>query len=251
MIVRTDAVVLRAFDYGETSRIATLYTRTHGRVSVLARGARRPKSRFGSTLQPMAYIQAVFFRRDGRGLQTLKEAAHVRLWHRTQADLERLTGALRMIELTRALTEEEEASPLTFRLLVDHMEALENAPETETVLPHFQLRFARILGFSPDVRREDVESIEGEGGQLSLENGRVLPIGTGAAGPRAGRGALRAFAILARTDLATALRLRLTPAERNETQTLADAYMRHHVEEAYPDRVRRVTDQLAAGRGGN
>jgi DNA repair protein RecO (recombination protein O) len=119
------------------------------------------------------------------------------------------------------------------------------------VLPHFQLRFARVLGFSPDVRREDVESLEDEGGQLSLANGRILPSGTGAAGPRAGRGALRAFAILARTDLETALRLRLTPAERNETQTLADAYMRHHLEEAYPDRVRRVTDQLAAGRGGN
>ncbi|MFM8780511.1 MAG: DNA repair protein RecO, partial [Gemmatimonadota bacterium] len=46
----TDALVLHAFDYRETSRIVRLATRHAGVVSAVARGARRPKSRFGSGL---------------------------------------------------------------------------------------------------------------------------------------------------------------------------------------------------------
>ncbi|MEL7362835.1 MAG: recombination protein O N-terminal domain-containing protein, partial [Bacteroidota bacterium] len=48
MIVRTDAVVLRTLDYGETSQIVALFAREHGLLSVIAKGSRRPKSRFGS-----------------------------------------------------------------------------------------------------------------------------------------------------------------------------------------------------------
>ncbi len=88
MIVRTDAVVLRAFDYGETSRIATVLTRHHGVIGVLAKGARRPTSRFGATLQPGAYVELVYYFRESRGLQTLKESAHVTRFPGLTADLD-------------------------------------------------------------------------------------------------------------------------------------------------------------------
>ncbi|MEL6615154.1 MAG: DNA repair protein RecO, partial [Bacteroidota bacterium] len=70
MIVRTDAVVLRTLDFRETSRIVTLLTRQHGITGVVANGARRTKSVFGSTLQPTAYLQVVYYYKPGRGLQT-------------------------------------------------------------------------------------------------------------------------------------------------------------------------------------
>src|SRR5450756_92336 len=49
-LVTTDALVLHAFDYRETSRIVRLVTRELGVVSVIARGARRPKNKFGAAL---------------------------------------------------------------------------------------------------------------------------------------------------------------------------------------------------------
>ena len=119
MIVRTEAVVLRRMDYGETSQIVTLFTREKGRLAVMAKGARLPKSRFGSSLQPMSYMQAVLYYKASRGLQTLTESAHVQHFARIGHSLEKLSVGQRVMELTYALLHEEEANPLVFNLLVE------------------------------------------------------------------------------------------------------------------------------------
>ena len=254
MIVRTDAVVLRAFDYGETSRIVRLLTRQHGVIGVLARGARRPTSAFGSTLQPASYVQAVYYYRAGRGLQTLKETAHVVRFKRVPGDLDRVTAALRVVEVARLLLEEGEAHPLALDLVV-HALGFVDAAEANVAnaAPWFQLRLAALLGFAPDVRREDVEALGDGGGRLLLQSGAVAPDGPRGAGSGegvvAGRAALRAFAVLARTDLATAGRMRLAPDVRREVEGLVDAFVRVHTESTYPERVRGVADQLDAGLG--
>ena len=249
MIVRTDAVVLRAFDYGETSQIVTLLTRQHGMIGVLAKGARRPKSRFGSTLQPMAYVQVVYSYKENRGLQTLREAAHVERWPALAADLERVAVAMRLVELTRALLHEGDPNPMAFALLVRSLNWLNATPShPANVLPWFQLRLASLLGFAPDVQREDVEGLGDEGGTLLLASGVIASQShAGRGGLRASRACLRAFAIFTRTDLDLAGRLDLDDTLRPEVENLVDAYLRHHVEEAYPDRVRRVVGQMTEG----
>src|SRR5690606_11710319 len=120
------------------------------------------------------------------------------------------------------------------------------------VLPYFQLRLAAVLGFSPDVRREAVQALGDEGGVLALDSGAVAPPGAAPkAGMRASRAALRAFAVFARADLDTVMRMALADDLRAEVETLEDAYLRHHVEDAYPHRVSKVAGQLAAlPRGG-
>ena len=255
MIVRTDAVVLRAFDYSETSRIATVFTRQHGVIGVMAKGARRPTSRFGSTLQPTAYVQLVYYYKAERGLQTLREATHVQRFPAltsVSADpegLARITAGLRMVELIRALLEERDANPPLFGLLVQTLAWLDTAEaNAANALPWFQLRLAAHLGFTPDVQREDIEALGDEGGTLLLDTGTIAPAGfVGRASVRATRPALRAFAVFARTDLQTAGRMRLDPDQRAEVESLVDAYLRFHTEDAYPDGVRRVAGQMTEG----
>lgn len=259
MIVRTDAIVLHAFDYGETSRIVRLLTRPHGVIGVIARGARRPTSAFGSTLQPMSYLQAVYYHRPQRGLQTLKEAAHVVRFKRLTSEIGRVTLGLRVLEITRALIEEGEAHPLALDLAVRTLEHLDEAEANlGNAVPWYQLQLAALLGFAPDVRREDVEALDDEGGRLLLQSGAVLAAGAEASafglassgeGIEASRAALRAFAVLARTPLDTASRMRLAPDVRREVEGLTDAFVRVHFETTYPERVRHVTDQLDAGLG--
>jgi len=83
----------------------------------------------------------------------------------------------------------------------------------------------------------------------------VPATGSGAAGLaghaalRASRAALRAFAVFALADLDTAGRLRLDGPTRTEVEALVDAYLRYHTEDAFPERVRRVADQMAGGAG--
>ena len=247
-IIRTEAVVLRSLDYGETSQIVTLLTRGRGKIGVMAKGARRTKSQFGSTLQPMAYTQVVFYYKPTRDLQILSESSHVDSFHRLRGDLESITIGLRIVEIVDALVEEESPQPNAFALTVRALRRLNQTEERAANLwPFVQLRLARLLGIAPAIERTNVEAVEEEG-LLSRANGGVYPAeATPEAPRRASRAALRAYAIFARADLDTVMRMELAPEVRREVEELVRDFLRYHVEEAYPERGQEVIAQLERG----
>jgi DNA repair protein RecO (recombination protein O) len=250
-IVRTEAIVLRSLDYGETSQIVTLFTREKGKVAVMAKGARRIKSPYGSTLQPMAYTQVVFYYKPTRTLQTLTESSHAKAFLGLRRSLDKITIGLRIVELVAALMEDEDPHPETFQLTLRLLERLDEADaRIANLWPYAQLRLATVLGLAPSVQRDRVEAVDGEQGLLSLADGGVYPLD---AEPRAAqtasRAALRAYAVFARADLDTAMRMELTPEVRQEVERLVDAYLRYQFEDAYPDRSREVIAQLQRSGG--
>src|SRR5678815_1971564 len=99
-LVVTDAIVLHAFDYLESSRILRLVTREAGVRSVLARGARRSKRRFGSALDLFAQGSAELYVKVGRELDTLGGFDVVRARPQLAERLERFAGASAIAELT-------------------------------------------------------------------------------------------------------------------------------------------------------
>ena len=248
MIVRTEAIVLRSIDYSETSRIVTLYTRHRGKVTVMARGARAAKSRFGSTLQPMSYIQVVYYYKATRELQTLSEASHVRPFNDIGRSLEKMAIGLRIMEIASGLLEEEQSTEI-FELLVRVLATLnEIQSHAQNILPYFSLKLSNALGFDPGFTRESVARLPDEGGVLSLDSGEIFPDGSLVpAGKRASREVLRAFAICARAEIGPALALDLTAAGRHELESLIDAYLRYHVGGSLPSRSTRVVGRLLDG----
>lgn len=246
MIIRTEAIVLRALKYGETSQIVTLFTREKGKLAVIAKGARLPKSRFGSTLQPMSYTQVVLYYKATRGLQTLTESAHVQPFHDIGRNLEKMTVGLRAVELVYALMQEEQEHADVFNLLLHTLAHLNDATErVRNLLPLFQMRLATLLGFAPQIDRDVVADLPDEGGLLDLDTGAVFPpdaLPTTAR--KASRTALRAYAIFARADTDAVLRMHLEPPVRGEVEHLVDDYLRFHVEDAYPSRGEKVFSQL-------
>ena len=244
-IVRTEAVVLRGLDYSESSRIVTLLTRKRGKVAVLAKGARRTKSKFGATLQPMAHTQVVFYYKPTRSLQMLSESSHMATYQTLNDRLPKITLGLRMVELTDALIGDENPQASVFELLVTVLHRLDAEDERpETLWPLFQMRLAEALGVAPAIRRDRVEAVE-DTGWLSLSDGGVYPIEARPSAAReAPRAALRAYAIIARADLDTVLRMHMTPAVRRRVQELVDVYLRHHFDESIPDRCRTVLAQF-------
>lgn len=248
-IVRTEAIVLRSLNYGETSQIVTLFTREKGKLAVIAKGARQTQSRFGSSLQPMAYTQVVFYYKPTRTLHTLSESAHAESFHRIQQDLKKITVGLRVVEALYGLLEDQDPQPSVFNVALHVLRRL-NASQAriENLWPYFQLRLATALGLAPAVNRTTVTQITASEGLLSLEDGNVYPLeASPRTARRASRAALRAFAVFARADLDAVMRMSLTLPVRREVSTLIDDYMRYHFEEAYPSRSRRVIGQLLSG----
>lgn len=245
-IIRTEAVVLRSLDYGETSQIVTLFTRDNGKIGVIAKGARRPKSSFGATLQPMAYTQVVFYYKPTRTLQTLSESSYVESFHRLRRGLKTITVGLRIVELVDALMEKEDPQPEVFELLVQALRRLNGTDaRVANLWPYVQLRLADRLGVAPSVERANVEAVTETEGLLSLADGGVYPVDTTPERPRrASREALRAYAIYARADLNTVMRLEMDPDVRREVETLVRDFLRYQFDDAYPDRSRSVIAQI-------
>ena len=89
--LKTEAIVLRSIRYGEADRILHLYTAQRGRVGAIAKGARRPKSRFGGRLEPFFRLDLLLH--EGRGeLLTVTQAATVDGYPRLRASGAALTA---------------------------------------------------------------------------------------------------------------------------------------------------------------
>jgi DNA repair protein RecO (recombination protein O) len=127
MLVSTPAVILQAFPYGDTSRIARLATRDAGVQSVIAKGATRPRSRFGGRLQVLSVGVAQFYYRAGRDLHTLS-AFDVTVQHvELTADVRRFAAAAALAELVLR-TAQEEPQPAVYHALVTALDALATVP---------------------------------------------------------------------------------------------------------------------------
>ena len=72
-IVKTEGLIIRVMDYLESSKIITCFTPDHGKISLLAKGAKRPKSRLGGSLDLLQHIALVYYQKDTRELQTLSQ----------------------------------------------------------------------------------------------------------------------------------------------------------------------------------
>ncbi len=114
--VKTEAVVLRSMRYGEADRILHLYTPARGRVSAIAKGVRRARSRFGGRLEPFFWIQAELH--EGRGeLLTVTGAQTVDAHARLRGDARAIDAAARACDAVGRLFETGEPHPGVFNLL--------------------------------------------------------------------------------------------------------------------------------------
>lgn len=114
--VKTDAVVLRSMRYGEADRILHLYTPDRGRVSAIAKGVRRARSRFGGRLEPFFRLHVELH--EGRGeLLTVTGAQTIDGHARLRGDARALDAAARACDAVGRLFETSEPHPGVFNLL--------------------------------------------------------------------------------------------------------------------------------------
>jgi DNA repair protein RecO (recombination protein O) len=124
----TDAVVLHAFDYLETSRIYRLLTREAGVQSALARGARRPRSRYGSAVDLFAEGEAQLSIRPTRELQTLTAFDVTRARAQLAHSLDRFTAAAAIAELALRFAGDD-AHPTLYDAVCHALDAIAAAPD--------------------------------------------------------------------------------------------------------------------------
>jgi DNA repair protein RecO (recombination protein O) len=149
-VVSVEAIILQVVAYGDTSKILKLLTRAHGVQSVIAKGALRPRSRFGGLLEPFAEGAATLHIRESRELQTLSGFDLIRGRQALGRDLVRFGGAslLAEIVLRAASTATDDRLFTGLRDGLDRILAADPA-ELEAVVLAEAWRLVARLGFSP------------------------------------------------------------------------------------------------------
>jgi DNA repair protein RecO (recombination protein O) len=121
--LKTQAIVLRSLRYGEADRILHLYTPSHGRLSAIAKGVRRARSRFGARLEPFFHVHAVLY--EGRGeLLTVTGVDTVAAHPALRDHAATLDAAARACDAVARLFETSDPHPEVFRLLANELELL-------------------------------------------------------------------------------------------------------------------------------
>lgn len=149
-IVRTEGLVLRNLRYGDTSRVATLFTSELGKIAVIGKGVRTPGSPFGASLELFARSEFVLYFRSGRDLQMLKSGDVITVHGRLlQAPFRLAYGAAVLEFLDRVLLEEEPAPGLfSLSLRVLARLEVERRVRAGEIFRAFQLRAASLLGYA-------------------------------------------------------------------------------------------------------
>ena len=145
----TPAIVLRAINYGESDRVVTLIGRTTGRLSALARGARKSQKRFGGGLGLCAVGDAGLRERSGAELLTL-ERFDLRESHGSFAtDIPRMAHAAYVAELVSKLCAPRQVEPEVYDWLLGFLGALDRHGASAERLRVFELGLLGRLGFGP------------------------------------------------------------------------------------------------------
>jgi DNA repair protein RecO (recombination protein O) len=152
--VKTEAIVLRSIRYGEADRILHMYSKSRGRIGAIAKGARKPKSRFGGRLEPFFRLDLMLH--EGRSdLMTVTSAATVDGYPRLRSSGPALTAGARACDAVLRLLDAAEPNPPAYNLLCRYLALLDDstAPRAaglETALS-FRVKLALVAGFSPEL----------------------------------------------------------------------------------------------------
>jgi DNA repair protein RecO (recombination protein O) len=151
--LKTEAIVLRSLRFGEADRILHLYTPHRGRVSAIAKGVRKTRSRFGGRLEPFFRIETVLY--EGKSeMLTVQQANTVAGHPRLREHAAALDGAARACDAVGRLFATDDPHPGVYNLLANELGLLDAAPETAATPGNalaFRLKLLLAAGLAPQL----------------------------------------------------------------------------------------------------
>jgi DNA repair protein RecO (recombination protein O) len=225
-LYRCNGIVLRTYKLGESDRIISFITDTHGKVRAVAKGVRKTKSRVGARLEPLSHVSLLLF--EGRGdLQTVSQAESIEGFRAIREDLDRLTHASAMIEAVDLMAEEGQPDERLYKMLGGALRSL-NENDSPMIVASFFWKLLAHSGYEPlldeCVRCNTTNDLVGFDPIAGGVTCRSCTIGA--------RISVRAYELL-HMILGGELRLALAEpvsSATHEVERLATASLEHHLE---------------------
>ena len=147
MVVDTPVIIFKSVSYSESSLIVTLLSEKHGKIAVMARGARRNKNKFGGMLEPGSLLEATYYYKPTREVQNLSDVSRITPTWKIHQIVEKMAIGIGTIELCDQLCHVHEPMPEVFGFLEQFLPWLHETRENpRNLFPYIQYRLAQLVG---------------------------------------------------------------------------------------------------------
>lgn len=246
-VYKTEAIVLKRINLGEADKILTLYTPNLGKLSAIAKGVRRPRSKMGGHLELLTHSSLMLAR--GQNLDIITQSETISSFLPLRGDLWRASLAIYAAELVEQLTAEHVENYPVYKLLLDTLHQLCEAQDGELTLRYFELNLLTHLGYKPELHHclGCKSPLEPTANFFSASGGGVLCPACREKEPQSQHislNALKVMRFLQQSDYPRASRVRMNEELSRELESLMRHYIRYILERevksvAWLDRLRK------------
>ncbi|MGQ9554397.1 MAG: DNA repair protein RecO [Anaerolineae bacterium] len=246
-LFRTTGIILRRRDFAEADRLLTVLTRDHGKLALLAKGARKIASRKAAHVDLFKQVELQVH--QGRNFGIVSQAETVCSFTAIRDDLERLAAAHYIAELADAFVHEGDDAAGVYDLVLEILHWLDAGGDPRLAQRYFELHLCDLAGFRPQLYRclccdawlEPAANVfdAAAGGMFCPRCAATAPQGRPVT-----VGAQKVLRFLQRSDAGACQRLVLKEPLHNEMEALLAAYL-HQILERSP-KSRRFIEAVRA-----
>jgi len=146
-----EAVVLRTRSYRENDLLVTLFFKEHGKVTGVARGAKRSRKRFGGLLMPLHALDVHYKETSNSSLISLREASMVRSFSGIRQSLDALMAGTYILDVVSHFSEEREPNSSLYGTIIKTLEQFSETSNCEPILRRFEWNCLEAVGFRPEL----------------------------------------------------------------------------------------------------
>lgn len=151
MLEKMEGIVIKTQDYSETHKIVTIFTNKLGKITAIARGAKKPKSRMAAVTQP--FILGEFFIYVSSGLSTIQQGEIVNSYRFIREDIIKTAYTAFIAELTDKLVDSKSPDIYLYNQLNQTLDWISNHEDAEVPILMYELKLFTKGGFAPTVDR--------------------------------------------------------------------------------------------------
>jgi DNA repair protein RecO (recombination protein O) len=234
----TPAIMLRRIDFGDYDLILTFLTQTRGKISVIAKSAKKSIRRFSGTLELFSILDLVCRVSRKKGLPMLEEAALKEPFSGIRGNFIKTAYASYWAEMINDWMEENQPYENLYHLFAYVMNELNASRMAEAEISViFQMRFLKLAGLSPNLEscgscRLEMEQTRGEVLSFELSKGGIACDGCGAGHSRhicLSKGTIKQLRWIESGDLTRASRIRFSSMALRESQIFLEAFVPYHL----------------------
>ena len=236
----TPAIVLRSRSFGESDKIVSFLTQDYGKITGIAKGAKRSRKRFVNSLEPFSLVNLRFHDRPYSSLVFIQSCDWIRVFKQLTSNLEHIAYASYLVEITDELTREREENRAPFDHLQHGLIFIEEHGAFPLFLTVFELGLLKLSGYEPMLERcrrcgerpFGSSAKNGNGWRFSPADGGIICAGCFAYRRETlplSLEALSAMAMIQKQDFVVQASLRLSPSALKETRSLLPRFIQFQI----------------------